>query len=244
MNCNILLSTARALFASTLIMALAACGPGSGSNSGNGSGGGGGGGAATTGSFAAPTGVATTPGNGQATVTWTAVTGAVSYNVYYATTTGVTPATGTKTPAASTTTTLTGLVNGVTYYLVVTAVDSTGAESPASLQVNVTPMDPMVPQNASATSTPLNWGVTIAWQDWSGGAANTFNVYRSTMPGVAIVPANRISVGIIMYGAGTPSSDSTVDTNVTKGVTYYYRVTSVSLAGAESAGSNEASATY
>ena len=43
---------------------------------------------------AAPTGVTATPGNGQVTIAWTAVPDATSYNIYWSTTSGVTPTNG------------------------------------------------------------------------------------------------------------------------------------------------------
>ena len=46
----------------------------------------------TPGAPAAPTGVTATPGNGQATLSWSAVPGATSYNVYSSLSTPVTTA--------------------------------------------------------------------------------------------------------------------------------------------------------
>jgi hypothetical protein len=90
---------------------------------------------------AAPTGVTATVGNAQTTLAWTAVSGATSYNIYYATTTGVTPANGTKITGATNPYTKTQLTNGTTYYYVVTAVNANG-ESTASTQVSKTPTTP------------------------------------------------------------------------------------------------------
>lgn len=79
-----------------------------------------------TGSIAAGTG-------GQATVSWTAITGATSYNVYYGTASGVTAANGTKVTNATSGSTITGLTPNATYYFVVTAVIG-GVESATSLE--------------------------------------------------------------------------------------------------------------
>ena len=87
---------------------------------------------------AAPTGVTATAGDGQVTIAWTAVSGATSYNIYWSTTTGVTPANGTKITGATNPYTQTGLTNGTPYYYVVTAVNGNG-ESTASTQVSATP---------------------------------------------------------------------------------------------------------
>jgi hypothetical protein len=85
---------------------------------------------------AAPTGLSATTGNGQVALSWTASSGATSYNVKRSTTSG-----GPYTTVASPTTTSyvnTGLANGTTYYYVVSAVNTSG-ESPNSSQVSATP---------------------------------------------------------------------------------------------------------
>jgi fibronectin type 3 domain-containing protein len=87
---------------------------------------------------AAPTGVAATAGNTTATITWTAVSGATSYNVYRGTSAGNERATAWKTGITSPTFTNTGLTNGTAYYYTVTAVNGIG-ESPMSSEVSVTP---------------------------------------------------------------------------------------------------------
>jgi len=84
---------------------------------------------------AAPTGVTATGGSLQVTLSWAAVSGATSYNVYYSTTSGVTTATGTKIAGAATPYVQTGLTAGTTYYYIVTAVNSAG-EGTASTQAS------------------------------------------------------------------------------------------------------------
>lgn len=94
---------------------------------------------------AAPQNVAATPGDGQVTLTWGAVQGATSYNIYMATQSGVTKANWQTKPGGmrhtgitGTSYTHTGLQNGTTYYFVVTAVNSAG-ESAESAEVSATP---------------------------------------------------------------------------------------------------------
>jgi fibronectin type 3 domain-containing protein len=78
----------------------------------------------STATSTAVTGVtATKVGAGQVQVSWAAVTGAISYNVYYGTNSNV----GTSSPTnvqgiTGTSTTISGLATGVTYYFIVTAV--------------------------------------------------------------------------------------------------------------------------
>lgn len=97
---------------------------------------------------AAPILVSATPGNGQVTIAWTAVSGAAYYNIYWSTTYGVTPVTGTlitDVAAGATTPSFTqqGLSNGTAYYYVVTAVNGGGGESGASNEISATPMLPV-----------------------------------------------------------------------------------------------------
>jgi fibronectin type 3 domain-containing protein len=89
----------------------------------------------------APTGVAGAPGAGSATITWPAVAGATSYNIYYSTSSGVTKATGTKVTGAVSGSSIPGLTRGVPYYFRVTAVNA-GGESGESNEVTVTPNPP------------------------------------------------------------------------------------------------------
>ena len=73
---------------------------------------------------AVPGGVAATLAAGQVTVTWTAVTGATSYNVYRSTTQG---SQGTLLGSSATTNFVDGtVVGGTTYYYQVAAVNSAG----------------------------------------------------------------------------------------------------------------------
>lgn len=89
-------------------------------------------------------------GDGQVTVSWSAVTSATSYNIYWSTTSGVTTTTGTKiSDITSTSYTHTGLTNGTTYYYIVTAVTSAG-ESSASNEVLAKPLAP------SAQTAPID----------------------------------------------------------------------------------------
>jgi fibronectin type 3 domain-containing protein len=88
-----------------------------------------------------PTMVVSTAGNAQVTVSWNAVTGAISYNVYWSTTAGVSKATGTKVPGITNTTLLhTGLTNDIAYYYVVTAVNGSG-ESVESAGTSAQPIN-------------------------------------------------------------------------------------------------------
>ncbi|MHB8910895.1 MAG: fibronectin type III domain-containing protein [Syntrophales bacterium] len=175
------------------------------------------------------TGVTATPGNGQVTISWTAVSGATSYNIYWSTTSGVTPANGTKIANATSPYVQSGLTNGVTYYYIVTAADNAGESTPSpevSAMPSVTPA-PAAPTDVTAT--PGNGQVTIAWTAVSG--ATSYNIYWSTTSGVA--PAN----GTKITGATSPYTQS----GLINDTTYYYVVTAVDGNG-ESTPSSQVSA--
>jgi len=87
-----------------------------------------------------PTGVSAVEGNGSVTVTWTPVTGATSYNIYYATTSSVSKKSGTKLANLSGSPyTVRPLSNKTPYYFRVTAVNASG-ESGDSPWATATPL--------------------------------------------------------------------------------------------------------
>ena len=88
----------------------------------------------------APTGVSVTPGPDGNALSWNPVTGATAYRVYWRFTAGVTPFNGTRIDAGAATAYVhAGLEPGADYHYVVTAVSSTGVESPASSEVGGRP---------------------------------------------------------------------------------------------------------
>ena len=115
-----------ALYGLTLIL-FASCGGSSG----------GGDTPVTPGVPAAPTGVTAMPGNGQATLSWPAVAGATSYNVYVSSSTPVTTR-DMKTSVGSPGATLSSLTNGTPVFAAVTAVNA-GGESMLSSGVCAVP---------------------------------------------------------------------------------------------------------
>jgi len=99
----------------------------------------GGGGNEDVSPLSAPTGVEAFSGDSLVLISWKGVSDAVVYNIYFATSPGVTKLTGTLIPSIPTTSyTHSGLTNGTTYYYVVTA-ENSAEESVESSEVNATP---------------------------------------------------------------------------------------------------------
>lgn len=180
---------------------------------------------------AAPTNLAATAGNAQVALSWTASTGATSYNVYRGTSAGGENATAIATGISSTSYTDSSLTNGTAYYYKVTAVNSYGTSSNSN-EANATPISggsaPAAPTNLTANAS--NAQVALSWTVNTG--ATSYNVYRGTSAGGE--SATALATGI--------SSTSYTDTGLTNGTTYYYKAVAVNTTGM-SGYSNEASAT-
>ena len=164
---------------------------------------------------AAPTGVTGTGGDLKATISWTAVSGASSYNVYRG---------GAKVGSVTAPTTTyvdSAVSNNVAYAYTVTAVKS-GAESVASSSVSVTPtvITPGIPTGLVATAGDAQ--VTLSWT--ASANAQTYKVYRGTT--------------LLVTQTGT----SYVDLSLANNTTYSYTVVAVN-GSASSAASTAASAT-
>jgi fibronectin type 3 domain-containing protein len=173
---------------------------------------------------AKPTTVTAAAGDTQIVVSWTPVTGATSYNIYYGTTTGVTTA-GTKVVNATTPYTITGLTNSSAYYAVVTARNADG-ESAVSSEVSATPVPPIP---AKPSGIVVSGGDTVATVSWAAvTGATSYNIYYGTIAGVTTATGTRIT------GATNPKAVS----GLTNNTPYYFVVTAVN-AGGESGISSE-----
>ncbi len=124
-----------------------------------------------------------------------------------------------------------GLTNGQTYYYTISALNFE-KEGPKSEEVDATPGGlPGAPVGLAVT--PGDQEVTLNWSaplDDGGFQINSYNIYRGIAPdGETLLTAIGNLLGLL-------------DTGLTNGVTYYYRVSAVNSVG-EGARSNEASAT-
>jgi len=98
----------------------------------------------------APADVTAIGGTNQVTINWSAVTGATSYNLYWSAISGVTTTNGTKISGVTSPAVHTGLIDGTTYYYIVTAVNSAG-EGAASAQVAATTLG-VAPSTTTTTA--------------------------------------------------------------------------------------------
>jgi hypothetical protein len=202
-----------------------ACGGGVSSSSGSGTT------SAVSTAPAAPTALTPTAGNQQVVLSWTGSSGATSYHVKRATTSGGPHAEVSSPTAASYTDT--GLTNGTNYFYVVSALNASG-ESANSSQASAMPVStPPPPPTAPAAPTSLvatagNQQITLTWAASSG--ATSYHLKRATTSGGPYIQV------------AAPSAPNYTDTGLTNGTTYFYVVSALNATG-ESANSIQASAT-
>ncbi len=154
---------------------------------------------------------------GQVTLTWSTVNSATNYYLKRSTNSG--GAYSTIFSGSSTNYNDTNIVNGTTYYYVVSAINSSG-EGPNSAEVSATPLAPPAPTFVTVIA---NYGVvSLTWSTVPG--ANSYNLRRSTTNG---------SYTLITSTGGTSYNDTTV----INGSIYYYVVSAVNPGGE---GSNSA----
>ncbi len=170
---------------------------------------------------AAPAGLTAAPADGQVTISWNGDSTAPSYNIYWSMASGVTKSTGTKISNVTSPYIHTGLTNGMTYYYVVTAVNSAG-ESADSAEVSATPAAavalPAAPTGVMVKTTGSGQA-TISWNPVSG--AQSYNIYWSFSSDVSK------STGTKITNVTNPYDHS----GLTNGLTYYYVVTAVNEIG-------------
>jgi hypothetical protein len=173
-----------------------------------------------------PTGLTATGTNGAVILAWNTATGAASYNLKRATTSG---AEVTIANVAGTAYTDSTVVNGTPYFYTVSSTNSAG-ESANSGEVTATPNSPPpVPTAVSATA-----GTNQVLVSWTGSiGAASYNVKRSTTSGS----------GYVTIGTTTEPTWTYTDTSAVKFTQYYYVVSAVSGYGESADSSPEATAT-
>ncbi|RMH05045.1 MAG: hypothetical protein D6704_10190 [Nitrospirae bacterium] len=151
------------------------------------------------------------PGDTEAIISWLEVPGAISYNLYFSTSPGLTTQTATKIEGVTSPYTHTGLTNGTEYYYALTCVTEDGVEGPLSQEHAVIPVliDVAAPQNPHIV---LNHGAymtnspdviaTISAKDLDTGVAGYFisenpMTPSATLPGwIEVEPEQRFGATI------------------------------------------------
>jgi fibronectin type 3 domain-containing protein len=147
-----------------------------------------------------------------ASLSWSAVSGATSYNIYRGTSAGSEVQIQPANPVLGTTYEDTGLNNGQTYYYEVTAVN--GSESAKSNEVSVLTRA-SAPSSFSAAAGDSQ--VALTWS--TSPTATSYKIYRDTLGG----PGGATSFSV----TGT----SYTDTGLVNGTTYYYQIAPVKPVG-------------
>jgi MBG domain-containing protein len=173
-----------------------------------------------------PSSLAATGTNGAVSLTWSAGSGAASYNVKRST------SSGTEVTVANVGTTSyfdTSVINGTQYFYVVSSTNAAG-ESADSSEVSATPnVPPSAPTGLAATA-----GTNQVALSWTGSAgAVSYNIKRSTTSGF----------GYATIGTTTDPTTSFTDSTAVKFTQYFYVVSAVNSYGEGANSSPEASAT-
>jgi hypothetical protein len=202
-------------------------------------GGGGGGGGPDVTPPADPTGLSATAGDAVVDLSWSANGEAdlAGYRLYRSTSSGggfVEVSSGLLSGTSASDATV---VNGTTYFYVITAEDTSGNESGFSAEVSATPQEPVDTTPPAAptglTATGGDAQVSLNWDANGEPDLAGYRVYRSTTPGS----------GYVELSSGLITGTSLMDSSVSNGTTYFYVVRAEDAAGNQSGDSAEANAT-
>jgi hypothetical protein len=177
-----------------------------------------------------PTGIhAVISASNEVTISWNSVGDATSYNLYWATAPGANKK-STKIPGITSSNFIhTGRTSGVTYYYVVTAVNSFGESSESGEAFAL--LD--IPRPPGAISAVAGDGqVTLTWNT---NGANSYNVYMASQSGLTKANYAALPDGSVLSN----TTGTHTQTGLVNGKTYYFIVTSVNGFFGESIESNE-----
>jgi len=170
---------------------------------------------------AAPAISSATPGDGSVKVSWSSVSNATSYNLYYREGSTVDKSNGTKITGVTSPHTITTLSNGKQYAFAVNAVNSVGEGSLSTVATatpSATPTVPAAPTISSAT--PGDGSVTVSWN--TVNSATSYNLYY--LEGSTVDKSNGTKI------AGITSLSRTV-TSLSNGTPYAFALCAVNIVG-------------
>ncbi len=179
-------------------------------------------------------GISVVPEGNAVSLSWDASTAPdfVEYWVYRSTTSG-----GPYTNIVNRTTnsyTDSGRTDGTTYYYIVLAVDEVPNEGDASDEASGIPADSVAPSKVTGViynSVPTGNAINITWTANPATDLDHYNIYRSTVPGFTPQLSNLVA---------SPSTNNYLDTNLTDGILYYYRISALDEVPNEGTYSDEA----
>ena len=175
--------------------------------------------------------------NGEVTLTWEEVIGAVTYNVYFSKSPSVTVFNSYRISDAKSPITITDMEFDTTYYFIITVEDDSGqirkskemSYTVVSAEGSIQFGDILSHSEPSAAisdskptnkaSTPETQDVTLGWEDVP--TATSYNIYWSDKPGVTKKNGTKIS------NVKNPHKIK----ELKKGMKYYFVVTSVNASG-------------
>jgi len=166
----------------------------------------------------APTSITGQTGNTQVSLRWNAVAGATGYQVFRRTRFSQWSQLP-HPPLNETFYNDTGLTNGISYYYIVAAINSSGSGAWATAEQSATPIDSnsLVPKNITGISG--NTQATITWDPIDG--VTGYYIQVAETPGGSSIDTGSVSNGKTSYTA----------TGLTNGQEYYFRVRSYQPSG-------------
>ncbi len=176
----------------------------------------------------APTEVTAAAGDRQATISWNAVDNALSYNIYWSTSAGVSSKSGTKLADVTSPYIHTELNQGTVYYYVITAVNGYGASTDSAI-VSVT-----IPDYHKDICVALGDSITEGYV----GLSNHADCYVSVLSGLWGKTIVNKAVGGTASSYGAAIIDSVLDTYNPRYLTIYYGTIDVGFYSSDSFISN------
>ncbi len=166
---------------------------------------------------AVPAGVAAVSSDKSVSFAWDEATGATSYNLYWSTKPGVSPENGTRVENISAKELHSGLLNGVNYFYVITAVNAAGESAPSIEMISV-PQVPAPHAPKGITAKIADRKVILDWKKTPG--ATSYNIYWNQR-------GNVTTKDVQIKGVTVPYTH----TGLKNGESYFYIISAVNSGG-------------